>query len=569
MRFSIFFIGLVCLFFSAVYPPAAGAQEARAEPVWRQALGGAAIGVPAAQVESVAVVCDGGNLRCYSRGGSLLWNYFAGGRLSPYVSRSREGTSYIARTNGTLIAVNRSGRELWRVSLGSPLSGPVLTGWDGRIFVPLGNRTACYTAGGYRLWNSEFGSRIQSGLVPDGRGGFIVILESGSGGTPEIRRINQFGEALVHRTDTLPRAAVPVSTGENPGTADALAVVYPDGSVEIRTDAGETLPLLRISGTPAAAVSRGDSLAVAMTDGTAVLCSLREGTVLWTGETHISSRDSPGDISMLYDERGIYILSKYGAAGFSEDGRRLWIIRIQGAASPPAFSDEGLLYSGGGDWILYAYRLEERIRNVRQSIYGPAPEASYGLGNPPPSSHSGYYYRNEEEELKKNLGTIEDAVRRGSVGLLEPEYIAYLMEVAGSGTANPGSSRPEIHVRYRAEALRILSFLGSRETIPFLTRVFRREQDPTVKAAAADAIGRIGVDPDGIALGAFAEMVFPPGFISDERLLLSIVTSTAALCRFSGPPLSDAGVRLLVSLGTDDKPPAVRTRVQRELATLR
>ena len=115
--------------------PPAGTKPPGTDPLWRQALGGAVIGIPVTQAESVVVVCDGGNLKAYSRQGRLLWDYFARGRLSPFITRSREGTSYICRTNGTLIAVNRSGRELWQIP-GSPLTAPVLVGWTAGSLFP-------------------------------------------------------------------------------------------------------------------------------------------------------------------------------------------------------------------------------------------------------------------------------------------------------------------------------------------------------------------------------------------------------------------------------------------------
>ena len=135
--------------------PSLDAQQDAPPPLWRQALGGAAIAEPASRAESVVVVCEGGMVQSYSRTGRLLWTHNAQGRLSPYITRSPEGTSYVSRTNGLFIALNRVGRELWRVNLGSPLTGPPLTGWDGRIFIPTANRIACYTASGFLLWSRQ------------------------------------------------------------------------------------------------------------------------------------------------------------------------------------------------------------------------------------------------------------------------------------------------------------------------------------------------------------------------------------------------------------------------------
>ena len=89
------------------------------------------------------------------------------------------------------------------------------------------------------------------------------------------------------------------------------------------------------------------------------------------------------------------------------------------------------------------------------------------------------------------------------------------------------------------------------------------------RAAAAVAIGRIGVDPEGLALRAFENAVHAPNAMKDETVLTAVASATGALCRFSGPPLSDAGVRLLTILSADDKPPITRRQAQREIRSLR
>jgi outer membrane protein assembly factor BamB len=101
-----------------------------------------------------------------------------------------------------------------------------------------------------------------------------------------------------------------------------------------------------------------------------------------------------------------------------------------------------------------------------------------------------------------------------------------------------------------------------------LADLFRREKDPLVKAAAAEAIGRIGVDPEGIALRAFEEIIFPALPRREEALLTAIASSIGSLCRFSGPPLSDAGIRLLTILAANDTSNISRRQAQIEIRSL-
>ncbi|MDR3166759.1 MAG: PQQ-binding-like beta-propeller repeat protein [Treponema sp.] len=531
------------------------------DPIWRRALGGEVIGLPTVQAESVVVVCDGGNLKAYTREGKPLWNYFARGKLFPFVSRSREGTSYIGRTNGTLIAVNRSGRELWQRELPSPLAAPVVVGWDGRIFVPTAGALLCYTGAGYLLWRSNLENPLALEPVPDKIGGLVTVLNSG-----RLLQISPFGAVFFRELREVPVLVLPLKVEPTPYDQSIL-VVYKNGETELHDFVGyRRFP--KLPGSPLAGIGRNGKAAITLTNGRVLLLSAEEEGITLLGESHIGAEEKA---VLLYDERGIYVLSPSGATGFTEEGRRLWLMRLRGAAAVPALSDEGILYSGGSDWILYAYRVENRTRPQKQSFYGPAPEGTYGTGNPPPSSWADYYFRFDPVELDTQLGRIAEAIREGRVGEEEMEFTAYLMETAG---LIPALSRtppaiPQAPLRHRITAIRLLAYLGSRETIPFLADLFARETEPLVKVAAADTIGRIGIDPEGLALRAFATLISPAASGRNEQVLETVGAAIGALCRFSGPPLSEAGVRLLTILAGEEQAPGVRNQARQEIENLR
>ncbi|MDR1287729.1 MAG: PQQ-binding-like beta-propeller repeat protein [Treponema sp.] len=563
---------------SAQNPGRTGGGPSSADPIWRQALGGEVTGLPAAQVHSAVVVLDGGNIKAYSDGGRPLWTYSARGKLSPYVARSREGTCYISRTNGTFISVNRAGRELWRAYPGGPLSGNAVPGWDGRIYVPTEKRISCYTASGCLLWRRDLAAGISLSPRLDQNGGILAVLENG-----DLIRADPFGRIFSRRLSEVPRAvlsmALPGETG-NSETWGRTLILYGNGRVEMLDPArpgGAPYTFPRLPSPPLAAASRENMAAAVLQNGEVILVSGTDGGFIWTGKSHLAmdaagrTGDGGENIVMLYDERGVYVLSKSGATGFTEDGRRLWYIHLEGAAAVPAFGDEGVLYSGGADWILYAYKLEDRVREKRESLYGPLPGGSYGTGNPPPSSWADDHFRFEEESLEREFNRIEAALEAGELGENELEYTAYLMEAAGSSAdlLGPAKARPPVQVRYRVRALRLLSVFGSSEIIPFLVNVFTRDGEAPVKAAAAAAIGAIGLDPGGNALRVFAAAVYSPVILREEQVLAAIASACGALCRFSGPPLSDTGVKILTALSGDTTPSSVRVIARRELDTLR
>jgi len=549
---------------------------------WKQALAGTVIGRPVAQVESVVAATDGGSLKSYTSHGVPLWDYYARGRLSPHISRSREGTTYICRTNGRLIAINRAGRELWAQELGSPLAYPVLIGWDGRLFAFTQGKITCMTAAGYVLWSRTLGKKIVIAPFMDVAGGFVFVQEDG-----EVLRIDPFGNGLTYHSSAgaLPVAAVSVKIDE-----PAVLLLYEDRHMELvnifATDENESSVSLRgrldLPSPPLAAAvldvtgtgipGRKDEVAVLLRDGRVALLSLGKSVMLWTAESHIrpgefGSGTGEPELDLLYDERGIYVLTKTGATGFTADGRRLWTIRLTDAVAIPSFGDDGVLYSGGADWILYAYRLENRAKAKQPLLYGEEPEGSYGTGTPDPSFRTRFYFG--ERAAEERLAEIRRAIRNGNVGTREKEYATLLMETAGSLFMTPRSAISQlVFAPQRIEAARLLAYIGSRETIPFLTELFNRDPEVLVKAAAAEAIGRIGVDPEGIALRSFERVFFLPFPSNDETLLTAVAAATGALCRFSGPPLSVAGVRLLTILSGDDKPPATRRRAQSEIRGL-
>jgi outer membrane protein assembly factor BamB len=256
-----------------------------------------------------------------------------------------------------------------------------------------------------------------------------------------------------------------------------------------------------------------------------------------------------------------------GAAGFSEEGERRWFFRLTGASSLSAWSDNGLLFSGGKDWVLYAYRFENTPLTPEPSSDRPVQQASYNLGEFPPRGN----YRFSDSELTFRFNQINEAISKGQIGEDEKTFTRFLMEVAASLRNNPQAStiRPPVQVNHRVEAAQLLASIGSVELVPFLIDLFNNDPEPLVKAAAAESIGRIGVDPDGLAMAAFSSAILGLRSIRDTQALIAIAGAIGSLCRFSGPILSASGTKLLVTLMSSTNPSAVRNRARQELDQLR
>ncbi|AEJ19414.1 PQQ-binding-like beta-propeller repeat protein [Gracilinema caldarium] len=552
-----------------------GQQEA-SEAKWRQALGGKVLSIPVAQAESVVLVTDDGILRSYSYTSRPLWQFDARGKLMPFVSRSREGTSYICRQDGTLMAVNRSGRLLWTKKIPGMVVESPLIGWDGRLFIPLEQSIFCISAAGDQRWAIQLDAPLALPPVSDGGGGILITLK-----TNQVLNISPIGKVHGLKLTDTPSVLVSAPVATSGSVQSSFLVYYQNGKGEWRSFTGLQKELPSLSGIPVAGNRNGSKVAVLLDSGQLHTISLENNRILWTGTGPVKIHGEqttfplPGKTNtrpyLLFDERGIYVQRLSGATGFTEDGRRLWTITIDGAASSPGFSDEGILYSGGNDWILYAYKLEDRVRSVVRSIYGPAPEGIYRLESlADPEITTDPFFLNESNLINK-LSYIESLLDNGTIGIEEPESLAILMYIASSGQQNRGMPfqlQPPVQPLYRSWAIRLLARLGSRETIPFLTNLATKETDNLVVSEIATAIGHIGVDPEGLALAAFEELMHSGLFRQDERVLAAIAKSIGALCRFSGPPLSNAGIPYLIKLSEADKAPVVRSNAEKALKSM-
>lgn len=545
---------LPCVLAAALVLPAAQARAQGAPTAWRQAVGGRILGRPAAQADSVVLLCEDRSLRAYGRSGAELWRFEAGARLLPHLSRAPEGTCFFARTDGVFLAVNRSGRELWRRILDSPLASPALVGYDGRIFVATERSASCYSAAGVLKWRVPLPAKLSCPPVLDSFGGIILGTAAG------VLRLSPFGEAGDVQASAASAAAVVDVRGR-------WTAALSDGSLLREGAEGGIEPIATLPAPAAALAEREGALAFLTRDGTVGLIDLgtegSSGSIAWTGKAVPSAA-----WSFRFDDRGVYALGEAGAAAFSRDGRRLWNLTLSGASSPPEISDEGLLYSGGDDWILYAYTVEQRVRARSDALYGPAPEGSYGLGSGG-SPYADDPFALREEAVAERLDSIAERIDRSDIRGDERGVSAELRAIASAGSGIPRRpGLPAVLPHQRERAVELLGALGSREYLPALANVFRRDGESVVRAAAARAIGAIGSDPEGFALSAFADAVLPPAPERDERLLAETASAIGALCRFSGPPLSAEGIRLLVSLSSGERPAVVRRRAQSELLSL-
>jgi outer membrane protein assembly factor BamB len=525
-------------------------------PLWRRAIAGVIVGNPSAQALSVAMIVEGGMVKAYSSQGNLLWEYLANGKLLPFITRTWEGTSYICRTNGVLIALNRTGLELWKVDIKTSLSHAVIIGWDGRIFAPMDNKIACYNDAGRILWTKELNGSIALTPVLDKNGGLLVVLDNG-----KLLQISAFGKIKETPLAQTPSLISSLFPHEDDASIDGVLVIYSDGNVEVIGEKGQ---FLHLEASPLAVREYDGKTAIALSNGEVLLFS-NTGEKIWSSDSGVSGR-YVGETVLLHNERGVYLLGMTKAAGFDLNGNVKWSIDIKNAAVSPSFGDEGVLYLSGNDWILYAYRMEDRHIPRDGTWRNSAPlKRKYGLGELPRQKAD--YYQFNDFSLGFQFDIIREKMIKGILGEDEPSFTVFLKEAAASmrNSLSIPASKPPVYLPRRIEAVKLLELFGSEELVPFFADIFLGDREPLVKIAAASAIASIGVDHEGAAMKAFTQAV---SGAADERVLSSVAKAVGALCRRAGPPMMRKGVPILVDISAQADMPLAQKQALDELKSL-
>jgi outer membrane protein assembly factor BamB len=527
--------------------------QVSAAQMWETPIGDTIRGIPHLQASSAVVVGENGSVRSFFMSGTHLWNFDARGTAAPHIARSYEAATYVCNTEGVFMAINRVGRELWRLSLGKAISYPPVVGWDGRVFISLDSVMTCRTASGNSLWTIDLGSNIAFSPVLDKTGSVATVLQN-----MDFVKVGQFSHVERIRLSRLPVMIVSILDNNQQN----YILFYQNGDMEkiaFNDSANEGSKLSRsnlrqLPATPVASGSYQNRFVVTLRDGR-TLCFDAGGNVLWTRNSHEAVEErgtgnlAQNQANIMWDERGIYVITIRGVSAFNAEGRRRFVFRLSTESSGvPAISDEGILYACGRDNVLRVYKLDARPRTVPQNrYYGAEPEGNYGMGNPPPSVWSTDNSRYSDINQDRMYADIREIIESGQIAKNEPAFVAYMMEMIGFFIGHPQTShvRPLVKPEQRIRLINLLAQVGSRETIAFLWNIFDRDPEPAVRRACADAIGKIGVDPNGRTFTSFNFLLSPNNPNTDPQLVLAATSSIAMISRFSGPPLAAEGIRIL------------------------
>jgi outer membrane protein assembly factor BamB len=533
------------------------------QPAWRFITGGRITGAPALDHRGlVYALSDDRYLYAIDPNGSERWRFALGARPSGSPVIAYDGTVLAGTVSGRLWALAPNGRVRWSFQgPGGALLTPAL-GQDGSVYLTAGGLLFSLSYRGVERWRYRLRAEAEAGPVL-GRDGTLYLA------TGERRLL-----ALDAGGGRKWELALPGMAGAPAIAADGTLYVGASGLHRL-SPAGALLwsyPIAAASGQP---VLRGDGSVIAGAGNGTVYALSAEGAKLWEvalGAAVLRAPIAAGDgaLYICTDSPSLFVLSA--------DGRRMASFQAKQSVQQAALGPDGSLYAGSDDWILYRFATGKPGEETGPEA-SPWPMAYHDnqhtgragaledLEGPAVRALREMVYA-EDEELKQQV--LEDVGLHLRGRRFLPVHLSFLEEILGyltaegvtilrftSGAAAPGFPSA------RERACELLGALASDGARELLLESLRRDPSLKVRLAALDALGEIGLDPDG-ELGLLLVQDSRRGV--EERQLLAGIDALGRILGRGAGNIED--YRALAQLAAATGSRRVRERARKTLIEL-
>lgn len=538
---------------------AAPTDGAAAEVLFRFPVGGVVSSGPTVAAGRVWLLSDSRTLYTLTVDGVAIGKRGLSERRAAFIVGDAFGRAAVSDGATGLSLINKAGQEAWRVELGARPDSPPAFASDGRLYVSAGGELRAFAPNGRRLWSARPGAAPSSPLVV------------GPGGGPAIGLAD--GRVALYHPDS--GVATELALGSAPvalAAAGRLAAGLADGRIVVL--AAEAGALSPAPGSPAAADapslgSRPAALAAASdtfyalgADGV-LLAVDGAGVELWRRR---AVTDGSTAALAAFEGRAI-VLTRSAVTSYGPDGSVYRSLTLRNAVAMPAIAPNGSVFSGGADWILYAYRFERPLTAAAGPVIEPLDLSAVDAMAKEEAFWSVAPW--SDDAAMERLYDIEKSMESGTIGMDSRRAALYLSAVAlgrmdapfGSGRAPTGPA-PRGPLP-RVYACGLLGRMGLPWAVPVLVEAFRGDPEPSVRAAAAYAVATIGLDPEGRALGAFAEAA---GRRLDGATAGAVVDAIDGLYRASGALDDRSGMLALVRIAGGDYARDIRSKAEKALS---
>ncbi len=531
--------------------------------LWQFPTGGRILSRPVEDDDGlIYCISEDRYLYCVSPTGSLNWRSYLGFRFHDAFTRGPDGTFYIGGKTGTLSAVNRTGRELWKLSFASPLAGDPIVLRNGQIITLTEDGTmTCVLHSGRIIWQRKLPASARSTPVIDDWGQILIPTVN--------RRLYSYsidGEYLWEFLfPGIPGTPAPGPEGGSYVTTNAgtLVSISPEG--RFRWD-------YRCEGVLFPPVYDESGIFIASGEGTVWMFS-SAGDLLWRQRIARKFFAPP-----LLGEGALYLLS--------DTGRVYQIEKKTGRvvdSSEPGSPGGGFLlgseniYLGGNDWVLYGYGKEGKphlFPGFYQKADWSAGDECYPSWRQPgyDGNHRGWRRdladrRTEgSEEFAIILEIFSRIGRAGRIMILEEIescftkesqearfyfYLGVLEYMASEGIMIPSMEYRRVLNDFpdiRARVYRLLGANGDLQSQRTLIELAAREWDYHALAACLTAIGSLGSDPQGFGIQTMKRIFRKTRGDRNETLINAMLTALKGIKEYHGIFQDEGGYELIVEI---------------------
>lgn len=541
-------------------PVSAQAGVSPLDPAFRLAAGGLAIAGPVIDSSSTPaawLISEDLSLYALTEKGGLAARISLPDQPLPFIALDPFGRVIVDMGGGTLAAYTKIGALAWQAAV-DPVAGaaadyPPAFGPDGRAFVLSGQNLICLNPSGLRLWSLPLTAFPSCAPAVDGSGRPCIGLTDGS-----LLIATAYGEPAVKAAlGSALTLLFPLGSSTGGGEGPRLAASLSDGRLLLLGSDAAVKGVYRSKAAVLALAADGNALYGLDASGEAFALAA-DGKPLWS----VSTGCRKGGLYLFADR--LVAVGQGRAVSLSLAGDTFRELTIPGASGAPAISPAGLAFSSGSDWVLAAYRFERPLGPRRLPLIAPyaalADSADEILAYDP--------FASDPDEQLTRLADIEKSLRSGTIGKDEraaAEFCAAVVTRTLERDLSQEQRRFGGNPLARERACYLLGSLGSPGYREPLFRAIESDVDPAVRAAACEALGLFGVDPDGASMAAFMNAAARP---VDERSALAIIASIEGLTLRSGRGLREGGLRALVDFAASPYTRAVRDRAEAALARI-
>ena len=504
------------------------------EAAWKKPTGGRVLSVSSShRYRWFYALSEDRSIHCITPSGVLLWQ----SERLPYrpvgdITVGPDESLYVHTTRGEIYAINPAGKVVWSVGLSGPLVGNITIGTDGMLYyVTTAGIAAGRTHLGKLVWRKELDGRPLTPLEYNGDGRLRVLMQDAA-----ILTLDMDGELVAEAHPELPEG----SLGSGPrllcdekgiymGYSNRIAVFDSDGAARWEKRLDGSLTDCRLT---------DELVAIGTERGVIYAFHKDTGDTVWTARIPDTVRflqvpDYPIGIWVVNGRYSTYLIG-------SESGEIEESFLTPAPEAQPFISDEGGLYIGGEDWVVYrfnhsgleAWGREGIKKKSRDQSEHQEPDGKILYTREILQAADRDAYLDLIDTLASDLDSLPPDAQYHSA--LESVH-----ELLGTGVLNPVrrdgfiiNDFPEVRVR----SARLLSEFGNLKSRDILIRMLRYDWDRAVSEEIISAIGELRSDPDGLVMDLVYQLLHS-GKIplnEDPATADTIIECVDKICRYGG-----------------------------------